>query len=81
MARYECVPTTAPFNTFVNTFKSRYSYPEVEEFDGVQYRYLRDGTTSKNNPVKLYKQYVIGNNFSVYRLGVNGSPNLDMDEC
>ena len=78
ITRYECIQTSSPFNKFLDTFKSGYSYPGIEEFEGVCYRFLRAGTSSKSNPVKLYKQYVIGNNFSVYRLGVNGCPNLDM---
>ena len=27
MARYECVPTTSAFNSFLNVFKNRHSYP------------------------------------------------------
>ena len=45
-------------------------------FDTDTYELSR--TNTKTNPVKLYKQYVIGNNFSIYHLGMNGSPNLDM---
>ena len=26
----------------------------------------------------MYRQFVIGSNFTIYRLGVNGSPNVDI---
>ena len=78
MSRYECIKSSSPFNKFLNGLKCANKYPAVDEFQGVCYRYLRAGTSSKSNPVKFYKQYVIGNDFTIYRLGQNGSPNLDM---
>ena len=33
------------------------------------------------NTVRLYKQFVIGKNFTIFRLGVNGSPNVDVGVC
>ena len=40
--------------------------------------YLRGGTNTKLNTVRQYNQFVIGNNFTIFRLGVNGSPNVDI---
>ena len=50
----------------------------LKEFEGVRYRYLRVGTSAKLNTVRQYNQFVIGNNFTIFRLGANGSPNVDM---
>ena len=50
----------------------------LKEFQGVRYRYLRVGTSAKLNTVRQYNQFVIGNNFTIFRLGVNGSPNGDI---
>ena len=47
----------------------------VKEFEGVRYRYLRVG---RSNPVRQYNQFVISNNFTIFRLGMNGSPNVDI---
>ena len=37
------------------------------------------GTTSKLNSVRLYRQFVIGNNFTIFRLGCNGAPNVNLN--
>ena len=80
---YTAVPSNSPFNAFLNTFK----YPmvfgyKIDTFQtwflGVRYRHLRVRTNSKLNRVRMYRQFVIGSNFTIYRLGVNGSPNVDI---
>ena len=48
------------------------------EYDGVMYKQLCVGTNHQLNSVRMYRQFVIGNNFKIYRLGVNGSPNVDL---
>ena len=67
---------------FLNGFKSglihRPDGPRIEEFGGVRYRYLRVGTNTVTSPLMQYNQFVIGNDFSIYRLGVNGSPNINL---
>ena len=74
---YKAIQSASKFNRFLNCF--RLEKPDViREFEGVRYRFLRVGTTNKLNTVRLYRQFVIGNNFSVYRLGANGSPNVDL---
>ena len=78
LAKYESVPSNTQFNRFLNKFKNGSFAPKVASFDGVRYRFLRVGTSSKLSAVKQYNQFVIGNNFSVYRLGMNGSPNVNM---
>ena len=82
---YEVVPSNEPFNRFLNSFNStRSNYDNtrvVKEFRGVRYRYLRVGTNAKLNAVRQYNQFVIGNNFTIFRLGVNGSPNVNMGVC
>ena len=52
--------------------------PKIAEFQGIRYRFLRVGTTAKLNTVKQYNQFVIGNHFTIFRLGMNGSPNVDI---
>ena len=82
LAKYESVPSNSRFNSFLNNFKMRGQSPNfVQEFEGVRYRYLRVGTNSKLNTVRQYNQFVIGKNFSIFRLGVNGSPNVDLGVC
>ena len=54
----------------------RFSYAD---FNGVRYRFLRVGTNSKQKVIKIYNQFVIGNNFKIFRLGANGSPNVDLN--
>jgi hypothetical protein len=78
LSKYESVPSSTQFNRFLNKFKNGSFAPKVASFDGVRYRFLRVGTSSKLSAVKQYNQFVIGNNFSVYRLGMNGSPNVNM---
>ena len=78
LAKYDSVPSISPFNQFLNTFKSYLKIDTVREFQGIRYRYLRAGTDRKSNPVRCYRQFVIGSDFSIYRLGVNGSPNVDL---
>jgi hypothetical protein len=48
------------------------------EFEGVWYRFLRVGTNSETKILKEYQQFVIGSNFTIYRLGCNGAPNVDL---
>ena len=52
--------------------------PKTAHFEGVKYRFLRVGTNKKMNSVRQYNQFVIGDNFTIYRLGMNGSPNVDL---
>ena len=78
LARYESVPSDSRFNKFLNKFKNGVFAPKVAEFDGVKYRFLRVGTNGRLNTVRQYNQFVIGNNFSIFRLGMNGSPNVDI---
>ena len=78
LSRYEAVPSNSAFNKFLNRFKSIGGTELVEEFEGVRYRFLRVGTNRKISPVKLYRQFLIGSNFTIFRLGVNGSPNVDI---
>ena len=67
------------FNRFLNCFRlDKPDLDVIREFEGVRYRFLRVGTTNKLNMVRLYRQFVIGNNFTIYRLGANGSPNVDL---
>ena len=76
---YTAVPSNSPFNAFLNKFKHPGSFPPtILTFQGVRYRYLRVGTNSKLNFVRMYRQFVIGSNFTIYRLGMNGSPNVDI---
>ena len=77
MSRYEPIPSASKFNSFLNCF--RLHKPDaIYEFEGVRYRFLRVGTNTKITPVQLYRQFVIGNNFTIFRLGVHGSPNVDI---
>ena len=78
MAQYEIIPSSCAFNKILNKFKMGVFAPLVAEFEGVRYRFLRVGTNAKSNPIRQYNQFVIGNNFTIYRLGMNGSPNLDL---
>ena len=82
LSRYESVPSNSLFNKFLNdNFKHPHAYPgndTIAEFEGVRYRYLRVGTNNKKKPVKQYNQFVIGNNFTIYRLGMNGSPTVNL---
>ena len=50
----------------------------MAEFQGVRYRFLRVGTNARLNTVRQYNQFVIGNNFTIFHLGMNGSPNVDI---
>ena len=78
LAKYECVPSNVPFYRFLNKFKNGPFAPKIAEFEGVRYRFLRVGTNGRLNTVRQYNQFVIGNNFSIFRLGMNGSPNVDL---
>jgi len=83
LGRYEPVPSDSTFNMFLNGFKVGVILPpgggqRTEEFGGVRYRYLRVGTNTVTSPLLQYNQFVIGNDFSIYRLGVNGSPNINL---
>ena len=78
LSKYECVPSNTQFNRFLNKFKNGLFAPKVAVFEGVRYRFLRVGTSSKLSTVKQYNQFVIGNNFTVFRLGMNGSPNVNI---
>ena len=74
---YKVIQSNSKFNRFLNCFRL-HKPNAIYEFEGVRYRFLRVGTTNKLNTVRLYRQFVIGNNFTVYRLGMNGAPNVDM---
>ena len=78
LAKYESIPSNSPFNKFLNKFKNGRFAPKIDEFQGVRYRSLRVGICAKLNTVRQYKQFVIGNNFTIFRLGMNGSPNVDL---
>ena len=78
LSRYQSVTSSSPFNKFLNKFKNGEFAPEIAEFGGVRYRFLRVGTNAKSKIVKQYNQFVIGNNFTIFRLGMNGSPNVDL---
>ena len=81
IGRYEVVPSDSTFNMFLNGFKQPFfsrGGPRIEEFGGVRYRYLRVGTNTVTSPLLQYNQFVIGNDFSIYRLGMNGSPNINL---
>ena len=78
LSKYESIPSNSPFNRFLNKFKNGPFAPKIAEFQGVRYRFLRAGTNSRLNTVKQYNQFIIGNNFSIFRLGMNGSPNVDL---
>jgi hypothetical protein len=78
LAKYDSIPSNSPFNKFLNKFKTGEFAPKVAEFQGVRYRFLRVGTNAKRNPVRQYNQFVIGYNFTIFRLGMNGSPNVDI---
>ena len=81
LAKYECVPSDSRFNAFLNAnFRNQFRkvHSWSKEFEGVLYRFLRVGTNNRLNSVRLYKQFVIGNNFTIFRLGMNGSPNINL---
>ena len=78
LSKYELITSSSPFNKFLNKFKNGEFAPKVAEFQGVRYRFLRVGTSSKLSSVKQYNQFVIGNNFTIFRLGMIGSPNVDV---
>ena len=78
LAKYESIPSNTPFNRFLNKFKNGSFAPKIAAFQGVRYRFLRVGTSSKLSTVKQYNQFVIGNNFTIFCLGMNGSPNVDI---
>ena len=78
LAKYESVPSNSHFNKFLNKFKNGAFAPKTAEFQGVKYRSLRVGTSGKLNTVRTYKQFVIDNNFTIFHLGKNGSPNVDL---
>ena len=78
LGRYEVIRSNTAFNKFLNKFKMGEFAPTIAEFQGVHYRFLRVGTNAKTQPVKQYNQFVIGNNFTIFRLGMNGSPNVDL---
>ena len=48
-------------------------------FEGVKYRYLQVGAKIPNNPVHRYNQFAIGNNFTIFRLGIMHERHLDME--
>ena len=78
LARYESIPSNSPFNKFLNKFKNGEFAPKVAEFQGVRYSVLRVGTNARMNTVRQYNQFVNGNNFTIFHLGMNGSPNVDV---
>ena len=78
LSRYESIPSNSQFNKFLNQFKNGVFAPKVAEFEGVRYRFLKAGTNNRSNTVIQYNQFVIGNNFTIFRLGMNGSPNVDI---
>ena len=39
ITHYECIQTSSSFNKFLNTFKSGYSYPGIDKFEGLCYRF------------------------------------------
>ena len=77
LKNYEVIKSDSKFNRFLTCFRV-HKPNAIYEFEGVRYRFLRVGTTNKLNTVRLYRQFVIGNNFTVYRLGMNGAPNVDI---
>ena len=81
LKNYEVIPSNSLFNRFLNKFKNGYFAPKVAEFQGIRYRFLRVGTNAKLNTVRQFNQFIIGNNFSIFRLGMNGSPNVDLGVC
>ena len=78
LVRYESIPSNSPFNKFLNKFKNGEFSPKVAEFQGVRYSVLRVGTNARMNTVRQYNQFVNGNNFTIFHLGMNGSPNVDV---
>ena len=80
LAKYECVPSDSQFNMMLNQFKSSRAYitDMTQEFRGVIYKQLCVGTNHVLNGLRKYQQFVIGNDFSIYRLGMNGSPNVNL---
>ena len=78
LSKYEIITSSTPFNRFLNKFKNGLFAPKIAAFEGVRYRFLRVGTSSKLSTVKQYNQFVIGNNFTIFRLGMNGSPNVNL---
>ena len=78
LAKYDSVPSNSPFNKFLNKFKNGSFAPKIAEFEGVRYRFLRVGTTNKLNSVRQYNQFVIGIKFTIFRLGMNDSPNVNI---
>ena len=78
LSKYEVITSSTPFNRFLNKFKNGSFAPKIAAFEGVRYRFLRVGTSSKLSTVKQYNQFVIGNNFTIFRLGMNGSPNVNL---
>jgi hypothetical protein len=78
LSKYEIVTSSTQFNRFLNKFKNGSFAPKIATLDGVRYRFLRVGTSSKLSTVKQYNQFVIGNNFTIFRLGMNGAPNVDL---
>ena len=83
LSRYESIPSDSKFNSFLNKFKpggevlTRRGHRRAD-FHGVRYKFLRVGTNSKQKVIKTYCQFVIGNDFRIYRLGANGAPNVDL---
>ena len=83
LSHYEIIPSDSKFNTFLNKFKPGGEFLTrrkcwFADFQGVRYKFLRVGTNSKQKVIKVYNQFVIGNDFKIYRLGANGSPNVDL---
>ena len=83
LSRYESIPSDSKFNAFLNKFKPGGEFLTrrkcwFTDFQGVRYKFLRVGTNSKQKVIKVYNQFVIGNDFKIYRLGANGSPNVDL---
>ena len=84
LSRYESIPSDSKFNAFLNKFKPKGEFLTRKrfyyaDFNGVRYRFLRVGTNSKQKVIKTYCQFVIGNDFKIFRLGANGSPNVDLN--
>ena len=79
LSKYKSIQSNTQFNRFLNKFKNGAFAPKIASFEGVRYRALRVGTSANLNTVRQYNQFVIGNNFTIFRLGMNGSPNVDID--
>ena len=80
MSQYESIPSDSQFNSVLNSFKQvgNRTNGMCAHYEGVIYKQLCVGTNHLLNTVQRYQQFVIGNNFTIYRLGMNGSPNVNL---